>query len=105
MTAEEAIKDICRQLAEIESEDADVTISTESLCMAIEALKKQIPKKPVFVDTRFRYHGRSISDGLSLSKCYKCPGCNTHIFHVWDDENFCKSCGQKLDWGEQNERT
>ena len=72
--------------------------------VAIEALEKQIPKKPTFVDTRFRHHGRSVSDGLSLAKCYKCPCCNTHLFHVWDDENYCKRCGQLLDWGEQNEQ-
>lgn len=71
--------------------------------MAIKALEKQIPKKTTFVDTRFRHHGRSVSDGVSIAKCYKCPGCNTHIFHVWDDENYCKSCGQALDWSEQNE--
>ena len=63
-----------------------------------EALEKQIPKKPQYVDTRFRHHGRKISDGSSLDKCYKCPNCNSHIFHVFDSEKCCKYCGQALDW-------
>lgn len=66
--------------------------------MAAEALEKQIPKKPIYVDTRFRNHGRRIADGSSLDKCYKCPNCDLHIFHVFDSEEHCKYCGQKLDW-------
>lgn len=68
--------------------------------MAIEALEKQIPKRPAYVDTRFRIHGKNISDGVSLSKCYKCPNCTLHIFHVFDSETHCKFCGQALDWND-----
>ena len=71
-----------------------------ALACAVECVEKQIPKKPQFVDTRFRSHGKHISDGQSVDKCYKCPSCNTHIFHVFDDENYCVHCGQKLDWSE-----
>lgn len=66
--------------------------------IAIKALEKQIPKKPTYVDTRFRNHGRSIADGCSIDKCYKCPNCDSHIFHVFDSEVHCKYCGQLLDW-------
>ena len=69
---------------------------------AIVALEKQIPKKPQYVDTRFRHHGRKISDGSSLDKCYKCPNCNSHIFHVFDSEKCCIYCGQALDWSDNN---
>lgn len=69
---------------------------------AIEALEKQIPKKPQYVDTRFRHHGRKISDGSSLDKCYKCPNCNSHIFHVFNTEKCCQYCGQALDWSDDN---
>lgn len=69
---------------------------------AIVALEKQIPKKPQYVDTRFRHHGRKISDGSSLEKCYKCPNCNSHIFHVFDSEKCCIYCGQALDWSDNN---
>lgn len=66
--------------------------------VAIKAIEKQITKKPTYVDTRFRNHGRNISDGSSLDKCYKCPNCSSHIFHVFDSEVYCKHCGQRLDW-------
>ena len=69
----------------------------------LDALNKQIPKKPTYVDTRFRNHGRSVADGASLSKCYKCPTCWSHIFHVWDSEKYCVYCGQALDWGTDND--
>ena len=69
---------------------------------AIVALEKQIPKKPQYVDTRFRHHGRKISDGSSLDKRYKCPNCNSHIFHVFDSEECCIYCGQALDWSDNN---
>ena len=70
--------------------------------VAIKALEKQIPKKPQYVDTRFRHHGRKISEGSSLDKCYKCPNCNSHIFHIFDSEKCCKYCGQALDWSDNN---
>lgn len=72
----------------------------DSLTLAIEALEKQIPKKPRYVDTRFRHHGRKISDGSSLDECYECPNCNSHIFHVFDSEKCCKYCGQAIDWSD-----
>ena len=75
----------------------------EMLIVCKEALEKQILKKPQYVDTRFRHHGRKISDGSSLDKCYKCPNCNSHIFRVFDSEKCCKYCGQALDWSENND--
>ena len=74
----------------------------EKVNLALEALEKQIPKKPQYVDTRFRHHGRKISEGSSLDKCYKCPNCNSHIFHIFDSEKCCKYCGQALDWSDND---
>lgn len=70
-----------------------------------EALEKQTAKKPEFVDTRFMNNGKHISDGCQLQKCYKCPNCNQHIFHVWDDELYCKYCGQHIDWRDEVGKT
>ena len=77
---------------------ADCTVLNKAAIL--DALSKQTPKKPIFVDTRFRNHGRHIGDGVSLDKCYKCPTCWSHIFHVWDSEKYCVCCGQALDWEE-----
>ena len=68
MTNEEAIKALESEFKYIFNNDLVVTIR-----LAVKALKKQVPMKPIYVDTRFRNHGRSIADGCSLSKCYKCP--------------------------------
>lgn len=74
----------------------------KELCdICIEALKKQILKKPTYVDTRFRHHGRHISDGVSVDKCYQCPTCGSHIFHIWDSDTNCSHCGQALDWSDE----
>jgi len=95
MTVQEAIK-ILRTEHVGDSEEMELAKYQAAL-----ALEKQIPKKPAYVDTRFRNHGRRIADGVSLSKCYKCPNCNLHIFHVFDSDVHCKHCGQALDWGEE----
>lgn len=76
-------------------------ISIAALEVAVEAIEKQVPKKPTYVDTRFRNHGRHVGDGCSLDRCYKCPSCWSHIFHVFDSEKYCIHCGQALDWGEE----
>lgn len=85
MTAQEAIKiiervDICANAAETARD------------MAIGALKKQIPQKP-------------IRDSLADRAC---PVCDAYIpFDALNDDiayapKFCKHCGQALDWGKDN---
>lgn len=87
----------CGTIGKVFDECAEyAAIGTVEECR--EAVEKQTAKKPEFVDTRFMNNGKHISDGCQLQKCYKCPNCNQHIFHVWDDELYCKYCGQKIDW-------
>ena len=87
MTNEEAIKNInalnavCGQkgLYDAEFENA--------LALAIEALEKQIPKKP-----------------LHMHKNYYCPICKEDGWMLWDDaipndmDEYCGKCGQAIDW-------
>lgn len=58
----------------------------EDLEMAIEALNKQIPKKPTDID----------------EECgtFVCPSCESMICSIDDIEihKHCLICGQKLDW-------
>lgn len=61
-------------------------IECESLI--ISALEKQMPKKPNIHGYR---EGREVN---TIS--YTCPICNKHIGR----ENFCKHCGQALDWSD-----
>ena len=76
MTESEAIK----VLNMIEAHGPLPTMAKE---MAINALEKQIPKKPKTDD---RY------------VMYICPWCNDF---VKVSHNYCQNCGQKLDWSEQ----
>lgn len=89
MTAEEAIKTIQVAIAEVEWEyPLDYSIAFET---AIEALEKQIPKKPI------------------NEECYYiCPCCRDDL-GVSDDDIFiyelsmpkyCSNCGCVLDWSE-----
>ena len=89
MTYEEAIKNInalnavCGQkgLYDAEFESA--------LALAILALEKQIPKKP-----------------LHMHKNYFCPICKEDGWMLWDDavtndmDKYCGKCGQAIDWSD-----
>lgn len=90
MTAKEAIKTIQVAIAEVEWEyplDYSVAFKT-----AIEALEKQIPKKPVVVDEEY------IFEKDEWEKDYECPSCG----NPYADDSFCSCCGQKLDWSDTN---
>ena len=59
----------------------------KAISMAIEALEKQIPKKP-----------------LHMHKNYYCPICKEDGWMLWDDaipndtDAYCGKCGQAIDW-------
>lgn len=87
MTNEKAIIDICENIQPI--------IGGKSLDIAISAIEKQIPKKPINVEKHY----------------YKCPCCKQDLGVSNDDifvyENptpmYCPKCGQALDWGYTND--
>ena len=60
----------------------------EACRMGMQALEKQIPKKPNIHGFR---EGREIN---TIS--FTCPNCNKHIGR----DNYCKHCGQALDWSD-----
>ena len=53
--------------------------------IAIEALEKQIPKKPLLVP-----------EGESKIHTFKCPTCGSYRVR-----KFCDDCGQAIDWSEE----
>lgn len=81
------------QALEILKANEEKTTATNYLrCknVAIEALEKQIPKKPVVVDEDY------IFEKDEWEKDYECPNCgNPYI-----DDSYCSCCGQKLDWSD-----
>ena len=64
----------------------------EKVNLALEALDKQIPKKP-----------------LHMHKNYYCPICKEDGWMLWDDaipndmDKYCGMCGQAIDWGGIND--
>lgn len=56
----------------------------------LNALEKQIPKKPIIHGVREDRTVNTIS--------YTCSVCSEHI---WITEDYCKKCGQALDWSEE----
>ena len=82
MTFKEAIKTIQIAIAEVEWEyPMDYAIAFET---AIEALEKQIKKKP----------------NLWCGKITTCPNCLRAISQTEALDVHCKYCGQFIDWGE-----
>lgn len=61
-------------------------ISLKNMEMIVQALEKQIPKKPDFTEDK---------------EFALCPCCNGN--GLADKQKYCDNCGQKLDWSEESE--
>lgn len=59
---------------------------TMAMKLAVEAIEKQIPKKPLYEKT---YGDCAV---------YSCPVCKDETM-ILNGDNYCTMCGQKLDWG------
>lgn len=55
----------------------------ESIDIAIDALKKQIPKKPIFTEDK------------QFALCPSCDGKG-----LFDKQKHCDNCGQAIDWSD-----
>lgn len=90
MTNSEAIEKLknMRLYMQIEDENNDCKFTEDDYKaneMAIQALEKQIPKKPISYDDCEQF--------VIRCTCGKCT--DTRFFH-----GYCTWCGQKLDFGE-----
>ena len=111
MTESEVIK-ICNTIifASSLSNPQGTTLNTtkeelaEAMGMAIQALEKYIPKKPVHdgcFDSEGMWHEWNGIDGRPYDLC---PNCNTNLCCEMNYDNkpkYCKHCGQKLDWSDK----
>lgn len=66
----------------------------EALDTAIEALEKQLPKKPNFEGDEYAPNGTFVYD------TWECPNCGECYEVDYDDYDYCPKCGQKIDWSE-----
>ncbi len=95
MTAERAIE----ILDPTHREHYDSLETVQTACrMGMQALEKQIPKKPVSIN----------DDSIGCfndDKKLACPNCKKPIINVWSkskyNPHFCHYCGQALDWNEK----
>ena len=72
----------------------DVEDLNNAYDVAINALEKQIPKKPTPID--YEKYMDTVKNALFLKGAYWCPNCK----HVVKCGTYCSDCGQKLDWNE-----
>ena len=92
MTRNEAIKFAKENILAYTSEMA------EFKALAIEAIEKQIPKKPIF--------SHNLSDTLSVFHC-ECGNTikvshDAGILNNNNAPNYCSKCGCRLDWEEED---
>ena len=92
MTNQEAINDlkvILSEITECEESICYITdVDAEPLKLAIKALERQIPKKPIY--------------GAANIKCPNCEATLLYYFHLFKID-YCDECGQRLDWSEEND--
>lgn len=65
----------------------------EALDTAIEALEKQLPKKPIEIKETY-------TSKIGEFRVAKCPNCGKEVS---DRFNVCLECRQNLDWSMENE--
>ena len=76
----------------------DIRLGFENLeakKVMVEALEKQIPKKPKPIEQ---------PNIIRYSMNYICPACGKH-FSGTGIADYCYHCGQALDWSEENGST
>lgn len=100
MNEQEAMETLERLFSDSTNEDYPFTeCFAEALTIAIQALEKQIPKKPRKTDS-YRGIFRRIY-------AYVCPTCGNACLEKYMNERqntmFCWNCGQKIDWLEESE--
>lgn len=88
---EQSIKYLNAVKAEVKKEGESYICGIGNLPIhtAIQALKKQIPKKPV----------PNKKDNIRFSLCYNCPECG-RTFSGTGIADYCYHCGQALDWSD-----
>ena len=97
MTESEAIKILQRDL-EIQVKNKALTDGIEAVKFAIQALEKQIPKKPIM-----KQYFENLEDEYLC-----CPTCGEILTDRIPSDNktfyfHCMNCGQKFDWSDDND--
>lgn len=99
------LKEELQKLKEKSNEFANRDYATGYICaistieglvadkFVIEAVEKQIPKKPVL-------EADGYADGMLVYDIWRCPNCDAAYEVDYDDYDYCPECGQKIDRSE-----
>ena len=90
MTESEAKKEIEHNVF-CNTDNFEMTISKECYKTIINALEKQIPKKPIEMKP---------TDKL-LNGYYACPVCHGWVGMDEYSNKYCGCCGNKIDWSDE----
>ena len=95
MTNKEAIETINIAMAEVEWDyPMDYTVAFE---MAIDALEKQVQKKPI--KTKIATLNKS-PEAISWESIHCCPICESNLVSQY---KYCPQCGLEIDWEDEDE--
>lgn len=114
MSVQDTLNSIEKQVNE-DGFNGTLHISCEDYGVIKKALELQIPKKPILGNTFSDKFQKSIAQytnntRYTESQSYKCPVCQKNIIMLWEahrnekmygckcKDDFCKKCGQALDW-------
>ena len=93
MTNKEAIETINIAMAEVEWDyPMDYTVAFE---MAIDAIEKHIPKKPI--KTKIATLNKS-PEAISWEAIHCCPRCKSNLAPQY---KYCPQCGLEIDWEDE----
>ena len=70
-------------------------IPLKNMEMIVQALEKQIPKKPTYEGDGYAPDGTFVFDE------WLCPCCGERYEVDYDDYDYCPNCGQKIDWSDE----
>ena len=84
---EDALREMLHQVYR-NTDDFEMRISKECYKLIIEALEKQIPKKPIFESEQ--------TSPFGVDDVPYCPSCRCDLPEV----SYCEKCGQALDWSD-----
>ena len=85
-------KELAKDLKEHIGCGIEVPLYDEELEVVVEALEKQIAKKPKKIKI----------EGYRYTDTYRCPTCGGN-FSGTGIADYCYHCGQKLDWSEYDD--
>ena len=88
-------EDMEEQFVERLKEASYERFGNDGMGIAIQALEKQIPKKPTYEGDGYAPDGTFVWDE------WLCPCCGKRYEVDYDDYDYCPNCGQKIDWSDE----